>query len=139
MMKKGDIHPSGPTGIADIFSFQSAIRRGKSTEETHCHCVSLCHSGPMVAKASAVVQNEAGIHCRPSAHIVKTMADYTGSLKVTGPMGGSSDLQSMLSLMMLALTEGTQIELEVDGPDEEETLTQLVGLFEFHYDFPQDD
>jgi phosphocarrier protein HPr len=90
----------------------------------------------MVAKANAVIRNEAGIHCRPSAHIVKQVAPYTGRINVTGPMGSSSDLRSMLSLMMLALTCGTRITLEVDGPDEDAQLAKLIELFEYHYDFP---
>jgi phosphotransferase system HPr (HPr) family protein len=93
----------------------------------------------MVAKANAVVRNEAGIHCRPSAHIVKQAASYPGKITVTGPMGGSSDLRSMLSLMMLALTCGTRVHIEVEGPDEESQLAALVDLFEFHYDFPTEE
>ncbi len=90
----------------------------------------------MVAKANAVVRNEAGIHCRPSAHIVKQVAPYPGKITVTGPMDASSDLRSMLSLMMLALTCGTPVRIEVEGPDEAAQAAKLVELFEFHYDFP---
>lgn len=50
---------------------------------------------------------------------------------------GESDLRSMLSLMMLGLTQGTEVEVEVDGPDEQAQLEKVVGLLEYEYDFPQ--
>lgn len=93
------------------------------------------HSTPMVS-SEAKIKNEAGIHCRPSTHIVKTLQTYEGRLKVTNQEGDSSDLRSMLSLMMLALAHGTRITLEVEGPDEEAQLQELIALFEYEYDFP---
>lgn len=90
----------------------------------------------MAAKGQATIRNEAGIHCRPSTHIIKTVQDYGGRMCLRCSEG-ESDLRSMLSLMMLGLTQGTEVELEVEGPDEEAQLEKLIGLFEFEYDFPQ--
>lgn len=92
----------------------------------------------MVAKAKARVRNEAGIHCRPSAHIVKQLAGYSGSMRVIHGEEGESDLRSMLSLMMLALTHETEVEVEVEGPNEETQLQKIVELLEYEYDFPQE-
>lgn len=88
-----------------------------------------------MAQGKATIRNEAGIHCRPSAHIVKELRDYTGRMCVRHE-DEESDLKSMLSLMMLALTCGTTVEVEVQGPDEEEMLRKIIGLLEFEYDFP---
>lgn len=92
----------------------------------------------MVVKAKARVRNEAGIHCRPSAEIVKQVAGYRGTMRVIHPNDGESDLRSMLSLMMLALTQDTEVEVEVDGPDEQKQLQKIVELLEYEYDFPQE-
>ena len=89
----------------------------------------------MSVKGKAKIQNEAGIHCRPSAHIVKAMKDYPGTLLLRHD-GEESDLRSMLSLMMLALTHGTEVEVEVSGPDEQNQFQKLIDLLEFEYDFP---
>lgn len=89
-----------------------------------------------MVRAQATIRNEAGIHCRPSTHIVKTVRDYDGKMNVTNSDGETSDLCSMLSLMILALGHGSVVTLEVDGPQEEEQLQVLVDLFEFEYDFP---
>ncbi|WFB34662.1 HPr family phosphocarrier protein [Kiritimatiellota bacterium B12222] len=90
----------------------------------------------MSAKAKATIMNEAGIHCRPSTHIIKTVRDYPGRMQVTHAENGSCHLTSMLDLMILGLTCGSEVEIEVEGPDEELQLKKLVELFEHIYDFP---
>lgn len=89
----------------------------------------------MSVQGKATIQNEAGIHCRPSAHIVKEVKSYPGTMRVRHD-GEESDLRSMLSLMMLALTQGAEVDLEVSGPEEEAQLQKMIKLLEFQYDFP---
>ncbi len=89
----------------------------------------------MSVTGTAVIQNEAGIHCRPSAHIIKSMAGSPCELRIQHDEE-ESDLSSMLSLMMLALACGTEVQVEASGPGEAEELAKLIGLLETHYDFP---
>jgi phosphocarrier protein len=89
----------------------------------------------MSVQGKAVIQNEAGIHCRPSAHIVKSVQGYSGDMRVWNE-DGESDLRSMLSLMMMALTCGTEINVAVCGPNEAAQLEAVIGLLEKVYDFP---
>lgn len=86
-------------------------------------------------EAHAVVQNEAGIHCRPSAILVKEGLSYAGTILVTAE-SGSCDLTSALELIMLGLEPGTPLTIQVSGPDEDEYCKKLVALFETHFDFP---
>jgi phosphotransferase system HPr (HPr) family protein len=90
----------------------------------------------MSVSGTATIQNEAGIHCRPSTHIIKSVESYAGSIRVRAE-SGESDLRSMLSLMMLGLTQGTRVQVEVEGPDEEKQLADVIGMLETEYDFPQ--
>ncbi len=86
-------------------------------------------------EATAVVQNKAGIHCRPSAILVKEGMGYPGEILVTAP-SGTCTLTSALELIMLGLECGTEVAIRVDGPDEEAFGKKLVELFETHFDFP---
>jgi phosphotransferase system HPr (HPr) family protein len=86
-------------------------------------------------EATAVVQNEAGIHCRPSAILVKEGSAYPGKILVTAE-SGTCTLTSALELIMLGLEPGAQVNIQVTGPDEERYCQKLVGLFETHFDFP---
>ncbi|MFC1467934.1 HPr family phosphocarrier protein [Verrucomicrobiota bacterium] len=91
-----------------------------------------------MVEGKATVQNEAGIHCRPTAVIIGEAAKYDGAITVISERG-STTLGSALEMMMLALVQGTQVTIQVDGPDEDATLKQFVDLFEFHFDFPSRD
>lgn len=83
----------------------------------------------------AVIQNDQGIHCRPSAVILKEVSAYPGKVRVSCD-NGESTLDSVLDLMALCLSKGTAITVSVEGPDEEAWCDKLVKLFEFHFDFP---
>jgi len=87
-------------------------------------------------EASAIIQNAHGIHCRPSALIIKETAYYDGEIEV-GAESGKTNLKSVIGLIGLGLEQGTQITIHVSGPDEAMFCQRLVELFERHFDFPQ--
>jgi phosphotransferase system HPr (HPr) family protein len=83
----------------------------------------------------AVVQNEAGIHCRPSAILVKEGMGYSGEILVSTE-SGTCTLTSALELIMLGIEPQSEVVIQVTGPDEEIFCKKLVKLFETHFDFP---
>ena len=91
-----------------------------------------------MAKRTATILNSAGIHCRPSAVIIKETTQYTGQIRIVAETG-DADLKSIYGLLGLALECGLALEIEVTGPDEEAWADKLVELFERHYDFPPRD
>lgn len=90
-----------------------------------------------MVELKATIRNKAGIHCRPSAILVQEGVAYSGEILVTAP-SGSCTLKSALELIMLGLEEGTEISIQVSGPDEKQFAQKLKELFETHFDFPQD-
>ena len=88
-----------------------------------------------MVQCRATVRNAHGIHCRPSAVIIKALDGYAGKLRVEAA-SGVTDLRSMLGLLTLGLECGKEVAITVDGPDEAATAAKLVELFEHHYDFP---
>mgnify|MGYP000485669956 CR=1 FL=1 len=86
-------------------------------------------------EAKATVKNEAGIHCRPSAILVKEGCSYSGEILVTAE-SGSCSLTSALELIMMGLEPQAEVTIQVTGPDEEAYCKKLVELFETHFDFP---
>ncbi len=83
----------------------------------------------------ATVSNSAGIHCRPSAIIIKEVMHYPGSIRVTAN-SRESDLRSVMSLLALGLHQGSVLSIRVSGPDELAMCKKLVDLFQTHFDFP---
>jgi|TARA_B100001971_G_scaffold193390_1_gene198405 phosphotransferase system HPr (HPr) family protein len=88
-----------------------------------------------MVEMTTTIQNAQGIHCRPSAVIVKYVADYDGGITVNGEKGATA-LRSILELMTLELFLGSQVTVRVNGPDEETFCKDVVALFETHFDFP---
>ncbi len=84
---------------------------------------------------TATVQNTQGIHCRPSATIVRFANTYAGEICVQGDRG-KTGLRSIMELMSMELYPGAQVKIQVSGPDEEAFCVSLVSLFETHFDFP---
>lgn len=83
----------------------------------------------------AIIRNEMGIHCRPSARIVTEAIRQKCDIKVICD-AGEADLRSLLSLVSLGLQEGTEIVIQVAGEEESSVCDYFVELFETHFDFP---
>lgn len=86
-------------------------------------------------EASATVQNAHGIHCRPTAVIIKEMAGFDGDISIVTE-NGTCDCRSAMQLIALGLQQGAKVRIRVSGPDEQRWASTLVGLFERHFDFP---
>jgi phosphotransferase system HPr (HPr) family protein len=88
-----------------------------------------------MVEVKAVIKNEAGIHCRPTAVITQAAAGVKSTLTVLSP-AGQCHVGSALELLMLGLEQGTQITLQAEGPDEVEAAAKFKELFETNFDFP---
>ena len=89
---------------------------------------------PMQIK-QAIVANSQGIHCRPSAVIVKEFMGYAGKIRITNDHG-SCDVSSVMQLLSLELHQGSKVKIEVMGENEATVADRLVELFQTHFDFP---
>jgi len=89
----------------------------------------------IMVEVKAVIKNEAGIHCRPTALLTQAAAGYKGTITVSAP-SGTCHLGSALEMMMLGLEQGTQITIQVEGADEAVTAAKFKELFETEFDFP---
>lgn len=83
-------------------------------------------------KETTTIINKAGLHARAAGKLV----ELTGSLKSSIKIGHDKmvDGKSILSLMMLAAVKGTEITIEVDGPDEEKAMSAILALIQNRFD-----
>ncbi len=88
-----------------------------------------------MVEVAAVIKNEAGIHCRPTAVITQAVAGVKSTITITAP-AGSCQIGSALELLMLGLEQGTQITIQAKGPDEASAAAKFKELFETEFDFP---
>lgn len=89
-----------------------------------------------MASRQVTIQNDNGIHCRPSALIIKEVQQHAEN-QVTLQHGDSQcDPGSILSLMSMGLSKGDQVRVEVTGPEAERVADRMAELLERHFDFP---
>jgi len=74
------------------------------------------------------VLNEAGLHARPSSVLVKKASEFESELFIE-MYGYRVNGKSILGLMTLAAEEGAEMELIIEGPDEEEAMHAITDLF----------
>jgi phosphotransferase system HPr (HPr) family protein len=74
-----------------------------------------------------VITNPQGFHMRPMAAFAQLASRFESSVKVSRE-GQSVNGKSILDLMLLAAAQGTELTLEVAGPDAKDALDALVNL-----------
>ena len=83
----------------------------------------------------AIIANSQGIHCRPSAVIVKEFMGYPGTIRISNDHG-SCDVSSVMQLLSLEMHQGDRVTVEVTGANEAAAADRLVELLQTRFDFP---
>ena len=75
------------------------------------------------------IHSKVGLHARPASMLVKTANEYESRVHIrTEDM--EVDAKSILSVMVLGAGCGDEIEIIVEGPDEEEALAAIVATLD---------
>ena len=82
-----------------------------------------------VLRAKAIIQNKKGLHARASAKIVEASARFQSEIHVIKD-GNAVNGRSIMGLMMLAASIGSEVEITAEGPDAQEALTAMLALVE---------
>jgi phosphocarrier protein len=80
-------------------------------------------------KKKVTIVNNAGLHARPAAALVKLASKYEADFFIH-MYGYKVNGKSILGVMTLAAEQGAELELELDGPDEEEAVAEIVALID---------
>jgi phosphocarrier protein len=75
------------------------------------------------------VKNEYGLHARPSALIVERLIPFKSSIEFVCN-DRHADARSVLSLMSLMAPKGAEIQIIVNGEDENDILNTIKILFD---------
>jgi len=74
------------------------------------------------------VLNEQGLHARPAARLAQEAQKFPCELRLLGGEG-DVDAKSILDILTLAAAQGTNLEIRAKGPQADEALEFLAGLF----------
>ena len=79
-------------------------------------------------KRDIKVVNKLGLHARASAKLTQLASSFKSAVWIARN-GRRVNAKSIMGVMMLAAGIGSTVELETDGPDEQEAIDALEKLF----------
>lgn len=74
-----------------------------------------------------IISNKLGLHARASAKLTKLAGGFQCEVFMSRN-GRRVNAKSIMGVMMLAAGLGSEVELEVDGPDEQQALAAISAL-----------
>jgi len=77
-----------------------------------------------------IIKNEVGLHARPAAQFVKIAERYKSNVRLCKDSIWVNG-KSVLGILTLAAEHGSEIIIEVTGPDEQTAFIELKGVLEF--------
>lgn len=72
--------------------------------------------------------NKLGLHARPASLIVQTAMQFKSVIKIEKDEF-SIDAKSIMGIMMLAASQGTELTFKFEGEDEQEAMNKMEELF----------
>ncbi len=77
--------------------------------------------------------NKLGLHARAASKLVNLASQFSSSVFIENK-GNKVNAKSIMGVMMLAASQGTQLILEVDGDDEEKCSDAIISLINNRFD-----
>lgn len=79
-----------------------------------------------------VVQNQVGLHARPATFFIQKSNEFKSSIWIVKEER-KVNAKSLLGVLSLGITKGTEIEIIADGVDEEEAVNALETLIDSNF------
>ncbi len=80
-------------------------------------------------RTSITISNKLGLHARASAKLTKLAGSFKSEIHMARN-GRRINAKSIMGVMMLAAGMGAEVELEVEGVDEQAAMDALRGLID---------
>ena len=75
------------------------------------------------------IENDLGLHARAAAKLVRLSSRFEADIKLsTINPSRAVDGKSILGILLLAASQGTEIEIFADGKDERQAMKAIVDL-----------
>lgn len=81
----------------------------------------------------ATIINKLGLHARAAAKLVSTASAFGSRIKVGYP-DRMVDGKSIMAVMMLAASKGTELHLQAEGDDEQGAIDALLDIINRRFD-----
>jgi len=80
-----------------------------------------------MVESNTIIINKLGLHARAAAKLVATTGAFAANIQIS-INDKSVDGKSIMAVMMLAASKGTEITVRCDGGDEQEALSAVLDI-----------
>jgi len=84
-------------------------------------------------KTNTLIINKLGLHARAASKLVTTASSFSSDIRI-GRESQMADAKSIMAVMMLAASKGTELCLEIDGKDQEQASAAIIDLITRRFD-----
>lgn len=84
-------------------------------------------------KTNTLIVNKLGLHARAASKLVTTASSFSSNIRI-GRESQMADAKSIMAVMMLAASKGTELCLEIDGKDQEQASAAILDLITRRFD-----
>ena len=82
-----------------------------------------------MVECSVKIVNRLGLHARAAAKLVRAANGFQSSLRLTrADRSATADAKSILSVLMLAASRGTELTVTAEGEDERGAVEEICNL-----------
>jgi phosphocarrier protein HPr len=86
----------------------------------------------MIEKNVTII-NKLGLHARATAKLIATTSRFSADIRLN-KAGREVDAKSIMAVMMLAASIGTELKITTKGEDEVEAMDAVVALINNRFD-----
>ena len=86
-----------------------------------------------MTEQTVIIINRAGIHARPAAVLVQAAKDFNSNIYFEKE-SDRINAKSIMGILTLAATYGTELKIIAEGEDEEQAVEAIARLFESKFE-----
>lgn len=84
-------------------------------------------------ETNITIINKLGLHARAAAKLIGTTSSYSCDIRID-KAGREVDAKSIMAVMMLAASKGTELRITTNGEDEQAAMDAVVALINNRFD-----
>ena len=88
----------------------------------------------MTIRCQVEIKNRLGLHARPAMKLFELIQTFRSTVVFRNKQNEEARADSVLAMLMLDSEQGSFIEVEATGPDENSAIEAIISLFDSCFD-----
>ncbi|MEM8027097.1 PTS phosphocarrier protein NPr [Morganella morganii] len=88
----------------------------------------------MTIRCQVEIKNRLGLHARPAMKLFELIQTFRSAVVFRNKQNEEAQADSVLAMLMLDSEQGSFIEVEATGPDENSAIEAIISLFDSGFD-----